>query len=143
MARERMPVAERTRHPSRRRPPIARVDVRDEHRVLSIQSMAMNTNVAKCLLVSKVLVADGMMSDAEKEFLANMMTKLGLTDDERRRVIDLEGWDEAERIVNELSEDERRAIVELLVDAASADGHLSPHELATVKRVSAALKLNP
>ena len=51
----------------------------------------MNTNVAKCLLVSKVLVADGMMSDAEKEFLANMMTKLGLSDDERNRVINLEG----------------------------------------------------
>ena len=101
----------------------------------------MNTNVAKCLLVSKVLVADGMMSDGEKEFLANMMTKLGLTDDERKRVIELEGWDEAEPIVKGLSEDERRSIVELLVDAASADGKLSPHELAAVKRVSAALNL--
>jgi uncharacterized tellurite resistance protein B-like protein len=101
----------------------------------------MNTNVAKCLLVSKVLVADGMVSDAEREFLASMMTKLGLSDDERKRVINLEGWDEAEPIVNKLSEDERREIVELLVDAASADGKLSPHELATVKRVSAALNL--
>jgi uncharacterized tellurite resistance protein B-like protein len=101
----------------------------------------MNTNVAKCLLVSKVLVADGMMSDSEKEFLANMMTKLGLTDDERRRVIDLEGWDEAEPIIDKLSEDEKRNIVALLVDAASADGRLSPHELATVKRVSKALNL--
>src|SRR5689334_11648824 len=101
----------------------------------------MNTNVAKCLLVSKVLVADGMMSDAEKEFLATMMTTLGLTDLERKRVINLEGWDEAEPIVNELSEDERRSIVAMLVDAASADGRMSPHELATVKRVSAALGL--
>jgi uncharacterized tellurite resistance protein B-like protein len=102
----------------------------------------MNPNVAKCLLVSKVLVADGMMSDDERAFLASMMTKLGLTDEEKRRVIDLEGWDQAEPIVNKLSEEERRSIVELLVDAASADGRLSPHELAAVKRVSAALKLN-
>jgi uncharacterized tellurite resistance protein B-like protein len=101
----------------------------------------MNANVARCLLVSKVLVADGMMSDDERAFLSSMMTKLGLTDDERRRVIDLEGWDEAEPIVNALSEDERRELVEMLVDAASADGRLSPHELATVKRVSAALKV--
>lgn len=101
----------------------------------------MNTNVAKCLLVSKVLVADGMMSDDEREFLDGMMTKLGLTDDERRRVIDLEGWDEAEPIVNKLSDDEKHTIVELLVDAASADGRLSPHELATVQRVSKALGL--
>ncbi|HEU4611641.1 MAG TPA: TerB family tellurite resistance protein [Kofleriaceae bacterium] len=101
----------------------------------------MNTNVAKCLLVSKVLVADGMMADDEREFLDGMMTKLGLTEDERRRVIELEGWDEAEPIVKQLSEDERRSIIELLVDAASSDGRLSPHELATVKRVSAALGL--
>ena len=101
----------------------------------------MNTNVAKCLLVSKVLVADGMMSDSEREFLTAMMTKLGLTEDERRRVIELEGWDEAEPIIDKLSQDEKRTIVELLVDAASADGRLSPHELAAVKRVSAALKV--
>jgi uncharacterized tellurite resistance protein B-like protein len=101
----------------------------------------MNTNVAKCLLVSKVLVADGMMSDDERAFLTDMMTKLGLTDDERRRVVDLEDWDKAEPIVNALSEDERREIVDMLVDAASADGRLSPHELATVKRVTAALGL--
>jgi uncharacterized tellurite resistance protein B-like protein len=101
----------------------------------------MNTNVAKCLLVSKVLVADGMMSDDERAFLASMMQRLGLTDDEKRKVIDLEGWDEAEPIVDKLSEDERREIVDMLVDAASADGRLSPHELAAVKRVSTALRL--
>lgn len=99
----------------------------------------MNANVAKCLLVSKVLVADGMMSDDEKSFLSSMMTKLGLTDDEKKRVIELEGWDEAEPIVAKLSADDKAEIVGLLVDAASADGRLSPHELAAVKRVSAAL----
>ena len=101
----------------------------------------MNTNVAKCLLVSKVLVADGMMSDDERAFLTSMMTKLGLSEAERKQVIELEGWDEAEPLVTGLSEDERREIVDMLVDAASADGRLSPHELAAVKRVSAALKL--
>jgi uncharacterized tellurite resistance protein B-like protein len=101
----------------------------------------MNANVAKCLLVSKVLVADGIMSDDERSFLSGMMEKLGLTPDEQKRVIELEGWDQAEPIVNKLSEDERREIIELLVDAASADGRLSPHELATVKKVSAALRI--
>ncbi|HTL33693.1 MAG TPA: TerB family tellurite resistance protein [Kofleriaceae bacterium] len=101
----------------------------------------MNANVAKCLLISKVLVADGMMSDEEKEFLSGMMTKLGLTDTEKRSVIELENWDEAEPIVNKLSQEERQEIVELLVDAASADGRLSAHELATVQRVSKALGL--
>ena len=97
--------------------------------------------MAKCLVVSKVLVADGIMTDEERGFLAAMMDRLGLTPDEQRRVVDLEGMEEADRIVAGLSADERRAIVELLVDAASADGRLSPHEMAAVKRVTAALGL--
>ena len=101
----------------------------------------MNANMAKCLVVSKVLVADGIMTDEERGFLAAMMSKLELTPDERRRVVDLDGLDEADGIVGALSVDERREIVELLVDAAAADGRLSPHELATVKRVTAALGL--
>jgi uncharacterized tellurite resistance protein B-like protein len=97
--------------------------------------------MARCLVVSKVLVADGMMTDEEHGFLAAMMGRLGLSPDEQRRVIELEGLDEADRIVAALSADERREIVALLVDAASADGKLSPHELAAVKRVTAALGL--
>lgn len=101
----------------------------------------MNPNVAKCLVVSKVLVADGMMTDEERAFLAGMMDKLGLTDEERRRVIDLKGLDDADAIVGQLSIEERRDVVSVLVDAASADGKLSPLEMSTVKRVSKALGL--
>jgi uncharacterized tellurite resistance protein B-like protein len=99
------------------------------------------TNVAKCLLVSKVLVADGMVTDDERAFLDGVMTKLGLDPDERRGVIELEGWDDAEAVVAALSIDERLALIEMLVDAASSDGHLSPNELATIKQVEAALGL--
>lgn len=99
----------------------------------------MTSNVAKCLLVSKVIVADGMVGDEEHAFLKDLMTQLGLTAEEKQSVIDLEGWDEAEGIVNELPLDDKLALVELLVDAASADGHLSPRELETIKRVELAL----
>jgi uncharacterized tellurite resistance protein B-like protein len=99
----------------------------------------MNAKVAKCLLVSKVLVADGVMTDDERSFLDSIMRALALDDDERRRVIELDGWDEAEPLVRALSLDERRAVIEQLVDAASADGRLSPHELATIQRVASEL----
>jgi uncharacterized tellurite resistance protein B-like protein len=99
----------------------------------------MNLKVAKCLLVSKVLVADGMMTENERVFLDKMMRGLGLDEGERRRVLDLEGWDEAEPVVAKLSTDEKRDFVSMLVDASSADGRLSPLELATVKRITAAL----
>jgi uncharacterized tellurite resistance protein B-like protein len=101
----------------------------------------MNTNVAKCLLVSKVLIADGMVGDDEREFLKSLMDKLGLTEAERKQVIELEGLDDAPPIVHGLPEDERREILDMLIDAASADGKLSPHEMAAVKRLTVALAL--
>ena len=74
--------------------------------------------VAKCLVISKVLIADGMMMEEERAFLAGMMDQLGLTAEERDDVTQLKGIDQAERIVSALTEDERREVVELLVDAA-------------------------
>jgi uncharacterized tellurite resistance protein B-like protein len=102
---------------------------------------AMNANMAKCLLVSKVLVADGMVTDEERGFLHAMMKRFELSDAERQRVIDLDGWDEAEPIVSALSTEEKEELVELLLDAASADGRLSGHENDTIKRVAKALGL--
>src|SRR5688572_14395499 len=102
----------------------------------------MKPNVAKCLLVSKVLVADGMMTENERAFLDRAMKGLGLDENERKKVVDLDGWDQAEPVVAKLSETERRELVSMLVDAASADGKLSPLELATVKRITAELGLD-
>ncbi len=99
----------------------------------------MTANVAKCLLVSKVLVADGIMSDDEHWFLSSLMDRLGLSPEERQQVTDLEGWDDAEAQVKALPVDERRDLVAMLVDAAGADGKLSPKELAAAKKVAAAL----
>jgi uncharacterized tellurite resistance protein B-like protein len=99
----------------------------------------MTSNVAKCLLVSKVLVADGIMSDDEHWFLSALMERLELSPEERQQVTDLEGWDEAEGLVKALPVDERRDLVAMLVDAASADGRLSALELAAAKKVAAAL----
>jgi uncharacterized tellurite resistance protein B-like protein len=97
--------------------------------------------VAKALVVSNVLVADGMMTDDERAFLDDFVTTLGLDDEQRRAVTDLEGLDEAAAFVRKLPEDDRRDIVAKLVDAASSDGKLSAHELEVVKRLTAALGL--
>lgn len=101
----------------------------------------MNPNVAKSLLVAKVLVADGMMQDEERAFLETVMNSLDLTADERKAVIELDGLDEAHRFVLGLSKDDRQQILEMLVDAASVDGKLSPHEMGVVQRLRRALEL--
>ena len=101
----------------------------------------MDLKVAKCLLVSKVLVADGIVTENERTFLDRTMRTLGLSDDERRGVLDLEGWNEAEPVVAKLTADEKQEIVSMLIDASSADGNLGPLELQAVKKITAALGL--
>jgi len=99
----------------------------------------MDARIAKCLLLTKVLAADGIMTENERTFLDGAMTRFGISDRERRNVLDLVGWDDAESALAELSMDDKRELVGQLVDAASADGRLSPLEMAMVKRISAAL----
>lgn len=101
----------------------------------------MDKRVAQCLLLSKVLTADGIMTENERAFLDAAMNKLAISPEDRRKIIDLEGWADAEAALTGLSTDEKQAIVSQLVDAASADGRLSPLEVAMVKRISAALGL--
>lgn len=100
-----------------------------------------NERTARCLLLSKVLVADGIMTENERDYLDRAMTKTGLTDDERRKVIDLEGWDSAEAMLMSLTDEKKQELVSELIDAASADGRLSPLESGMVKRIAAALGL--
>lgn len=99
----------------------------------------MTPGVAKCLVLSKVLMADGMVTDDERAYLTAMMEKLGLTEAECAQVTKLEGLNDAEGVVRALPVEERKEMVEMLVDGASADGHLSPLELKVVNRISKAL----
>ncbi|MBZ0116258.1 MAG: TerB family tellurite resistance protein [Sandaracinaceae bacterium] len=101
----------------------------------------MDERVARCVLVAKVLAADGIMTEHERAFLENAMDASGLSEEERRRVRDLEGWDQAEAQIAALSEAERRAFMDSLVNAVLADGKVSPHEMQTIEKLAAALRL--
>ncbi|MBX3233174.1 MAG: TerB family tellurite resistance protein [Labilithrix sp.] len=101
----------------------------------------MDAKVAKCLLVSKVLVADGIMTENERAFLDRLMKRLELDEAMRKKVIDLDGLDQAESIVAKLSLEEKQEMVTVLVDAASADGRLSPLELKVVRDLTYVLGL--
>ena len=96
----------------------------------------MDEKLAKCLLYTKVLTADGMITENERAFLDQAMNRLELTPDQRRRVLDLDGWDEAEAALRSLDGAEKERIVSELLDAASADGRLSPLEVAAVRAIS-------
>jgi uncharacterized tellurite resistance protein B-like protein len=101
----------------------------------------MANGFAKCVLLTKVLTADGIMTENERALLDTTMAREGLTEAERKAVVDLEGWDDAEASVAKLSEAERREVVGQLVEAASVDGRLSPLEASMIKQITAALGL--
>lgn len=101
----------------------------------------MDERVARCMLIAKVLAADGIMTESEREFLETAMEALGLDPVERAQVRNLDGWDEAEPIVAALSMEEKRALMDGLVSAVLADGRVSPHEMETIERLSHALGL--
>lgn len=99
----------------------------------------MREKEASCLLVAKVLTADGMMAPAERAFLLQTMESFGLDDAAQRRVVDLVGLADAEKVLRARPVEERRAILDRLLEAAFADGRLSPHETAAIKAVTEAL----
>lgn len=101
----------------------------------------MEERLARCLLIAKVLAADGIMTDDERAFLESAMDALELTDAEREQCRNFEGWDEAEPVVAALSMDAKRELMDGLVAAVLADGKVSPHEMTTIEKLSAALGL--
>lgn len=101
----------------------------------------MNSAVARCHLLAEVLSADGMMSETERDLLERTMAELDLADADRDRVRHFEGTAGAVEAVAALSDAERQAIVDGLVEAALVDGKLTPNETAAVKRITAAIGL--
>jgi len=92
-------------------------------------------------MIAKVLAADGIFTDAERAFLEAAMDHHHLTEDERARVRDLEGWEEAEAAVKALPMADKKAFMDGLVSAVLADGKVSPHEMTMIEQLSAALEL--
>lgn len=101
----------------------------------------MNERVARCLLLARVLAADGFMTDDERAVLEDALLREGLDDAERRTVSDLDRMGDAEETVRALPEAERRAFADTLIAAALADGKLSPLETKEIAAISSAIGL--
>jgi uncharacterized tellurite resistance protein B-like protein len=101
----------------------------------------MDVRVAKCVLLTKVLAADGIITENERSVLDRALEREKLTDAERDVVLNPDYWNEAEPVIVKLPESERREFLNELVEAASVDGRLSPLEAATLKQITAALGL--
>lgn len=96
----------------------------------------MEDRVAHCHIVAQMLAADARVNDREQAFLDRCMTRMGLSDAERDRVVHFEGIEEAEQVAGQWSEDKRRQLLDELVAAALVDGKLDTLEMKMVERLS-------
>jgi uncharacterized tellurite resistance protein B-like protein len=101
----------------------------------------MDVREARCHLIAEVLSADGRMTDEERALLDIHVARAELSEEQSDRVRHFEGASGAALALRALPEEERRVIVDELVEAALADGKLTANETAAVKRIAALLGL--
>ncbi len=97
--------------------------------------------MARLHLLAQVLEADGIVTESEHAFLERHMNAEKLSREERGQIRSGRGRDEAIAFLRERPDSEREAVVEALAEAALADGKLTPHENAAVKKLRVALGL--
>ncbi len=89
-------------------------------------------------IVGQVLIADGILGDAEREHLDKVMDELKLSEDERKAA--LKGIDmdsPVEERVAALSEQARGELLDAVEKAAAADGAESKGETLLLERIRA------
>ncbi len=89
-------------------------------------------------IVGQVLIADGILGDAEREHLDKVMDELKLSEDERKAA--LKGIDmdsPVEERVAALSEQARGELLDAVEKAAAADGGESKGETLLLERIRA------
>lgn len=101
----------------------------------------MKNSVACCHLVARLLAADGIVGEAERSFLEEMMNRLGLDEQERDDVRHFENTDGAEQTVRALPLEERERLRDELLAATLVDGKISPLERQVMDQLSDVLDL--
>jgi len=103
--------------------------------------MAVDESVARCSLIAGLIAADDVVTQEEAEFLARAMDRMGLTTDQRSAVLgDVDTMD-ASFMAATLPPEEKRALLDDLVQAAMADGHLHPSEEQYIRRMAMAMRI--
>ena len=93
-------------------------------------------------LVESMLIADGEISDEEREFLKRVLAKSGLTEEDREDRIVTSTAGRTTGTLRTFSPELQAKIVGLLVDAATADGKVVPEERALLLSAAAALGID-
>jgi len=95
-------------------------------------------------LVVATILADGVIRDAEEEFLAGVRGRLGIDDAQRRELT--RGLDVGVLPLEEAREiaepEDRQTLLRLCAEAASSDGEVSRTERLALQQIATALGLD-
>ncbi len=97
-------------------------------------------NLIYCQIVAQLLIADTVVTDAEREFLERVMDRFGLDRQQKQAVFD--GVDIGQPIAANLARldaDSRAQLVRELETAAAIDGEIAESELVIIDDVRRAL----
>ncbi|HUT76600.1 MAG TPA: TerB family tellurite resistance protein [Polyangia bacterium] len=100
----------------------------------------MSERVQICKVVAQAILADGQLTDAERELLTKLMDRYELDGEQRKEVLARNIGDDAAMLAEGISgfETKNELLVELAM-AVAADGRLSPAERQLVSSVAAAI----
>jgi uncharacterized tellurite resistance protein B-like protein len=102
--------------------------------------METNEKVQICKVVAQAILADGQLTDAERELLNKLMDRYELTKEQRKDVMARNLGDDPAALAEGIAsfETKNELLVELAM-AVAADGRLSPAERQLVSSVAAAV----
>ena len=92
-------------------------------------------------LCCALVVADGVIDDREREFLAEYARQESISPEDAEDILDEVAEEQVARIPRIESEEERRRLFYSLLDVAKVDKRLHPKERAFLKRAGKALKI--
>ncbi len=103
-----------------------------------VERMDVEEQVKVCELIEAVIAADGVVNDAEKEFLRKVVSRFGLP--ERTPVPTTQSdFGRTTQMLRNLPSDVQARVMALLVDAAVIDGRVDPEERALLLASAASL----
>jgi uncharacterized tellurite resistance protein B-like protein len=98
-----------------------------------------NLNTQICQLIAGIVVADDDLDPKESVFIDRMLVRFGIPLEDRDIIFPIVDKDEAVEKIKELPADVQEQTLELLVEAATADGKVVPEERAYLDAVAGIL----
>lgn len=96
-----------------------------------------------CRLIAGLVVADDDLQPSEEAFLDRMLAQFDIPTSERDSIYPIVDRSEAAMAIRELPEHSRRAALDLLIDAATADGVVVREERAYLDAVASEMGVSP